>query len=197
MERRTALKRTALLAGASTLGPSLLSLLQSCQPASRLDWTPEFLSLEQADFFAAFVDTILPKTETPGALDVKVDLFMDLVFARLYNAAGQEQLLADIKAFDERCTDQFGQTFANLDGGQRTEFLQAEETTNAKYAPQVWGTAVGEQEPIGFYRSMKSLVIWGYFSSQEIGQNVLNYDPVPGDYRGCVPLAEIGRSWSL
>jgi hypothetical protein len=69
--------------------------------------------------------------------------------------------------------------------------------TSPKFAPKVWGTGVGPQEPVGFYRDLKSAVLYAYFSSEEIGKNVLSYDPIPGEYRGCMPLSEVGNTWSL
>ncbi len=129
MNRRTALRKTTLLT-ASVLGaPTLATLLQSCREQERLSWEPQFLSPDQARFVSAFVDFLLPQTETPGGLDVKTD---------------------------------------------------------------------GEQEPVGFYRQLKSMALWGYFSSEEIGMKHLNYDPIPGEYRGCIPLDEVGgKNWSL
>lgn len=196
MKRRTAIKNTALIAGATVLLPSLASLLQSCQQEPRINWQPTFLSVDHAKLISALVDTILPKTETPGGLDVKVDMFMDLVFSQLYDVEGQKNILSDLNAFDNKCQEKFGNSFSELTAPQREELLQAEEATNAKFNGGVWGTAVGEQSPVGFYRSMKSLALWGYFSSEEIARDVLNYDPVPGDFQGCIPLANIGNQWS-
>ncbi|MFK7980382.1 MAG: gluconate 2-dehydrogenase subunit 3 family protein, partial [Saprospiraceae bacterium] len=126
----------------------------------------------------------------------KVDMFMDLVFSQLYDEEGQKKIVNDLAVFDEKCQAKFGNRFTELTAPQRKEILQVEEANNAKFNGGVWGTAVGKQIPVGFYRSMKSLALWGYFSSEEIGREVLNYDPVPGDYQGCVPLADIGNQWS-
>lgn len=196
MKRRTVIKNTALVAGTAVLFPSLATLLQSCQQQPRLDWKPTFLSVDHAQLLSTLVDTILPKTETPGGLDVKVDMFMDLVFSKLYNEEGQKSIVGDLNAFDDKCQKKYGHRFSDLTDAQRQELLQAEEKSNAKYNGGVWGTAVGKQAPVGFYRSMKSLALWGYFTSEEIGSEVLNYDPVPGEYRGCVPLSEVGNQWS-
>jgi hypothetical protein len=153
--------------------------------------------MDHAELVSALVDTLLPKTETPGALDVKVDMFIDLVVNKLYDEAGQKKMVADLDAFDANCVEKFGKKFSKLNAGERNEILKVEEASCAKYNPGVWGTAVGEQKPVGFYRSFKSLALWGYFSTEEIGKNVLSYDPVPGEYRGCMPLDEIGNVWAL
>jgi hypothetical protein len=197
MNRRDALKNTALLGGSIALSSTLLTLLQSCQEENRLGWQPRFLSTDQAQLVSSLVDTILPTTETPGGLEVKVDLFIDRVLAELYSEEAQKSVAAEMEQFNEQCVSQFGSPFAQLDPGQKKKVLQAEETQSPKYNGGVWGTTVGEQKPVGFYRSFKSLALWGYFSSEEIGKNVLAYDPVPGEYLGCIPLSEVGKIWSL
>ena len=98
MNRRDALKRSALALGAAAGAPTLLSLLQACAKTDRLTWTPVFLSEDQARFISSFVDFLLPKTDTPGGLDVKADVFIDLMYAKTYDEAGQKQVVADIEA---------------------------------------------------------------------------------------------------
>lgn len=197
MNRREALKKTAALGGTAALSTSLLTLLQSCQSQPRPGWQPRFLNQDHAQLVSALVDTILPATDTPGGLDVKADMFIDLVYANLLGESAQQQQVADMDAFQASCIDQFGKSFHQLDNNQRIEVLKTEEANAPKFNGGVWGTAVGEQEPVGFYRSFKSLAVWAYCSSEEVGTNVLNYDPIPGPFQGCVPLSEIGRVWSL
>ena len=197
MDRRAALKKTAVVAGSAALVPSLFSLLQSCQQQPRLDWQPIFLSVNQAELISTLVDALLPRTETPGALDMKVDLFIDVVFARLFDKKAQEAMIAEMDRFDELSAEKFGSKFTELNTADREEYLKQKEAESGKFNGKVWGTAVGDQKPVGFYRTIKSLALWGYFSSEEIGKNVLNYDPIPGEYLGCSPLSDVGNTWSL
>lgn len=197
MNRRDALRKTGLLAGSAVAAPTLLSLLQSCSETQRLNWIPIFLNENQAAFISSFVDTLLPKTETPGALDVKTDIFLDLVYAKIYPPEGQAKVKVDIDQFNVDCKAKYGKVFAELSKEDKTSCLKDQEENTATFNRGVWGTAVGEQKPVGFYRQLKSQALWGYFSSEEIGKNVLNYDPIPGEYRGCVPVREVGRVWSL
>lgn len=197
MKRREALKRTALLGGSAALSTSLLTLLQSCQSQPRSGWQPRFLSMDHARLVSALVDTLLPATDTPGGLDVNLDMFIDLIYDKTYDEEAQQEQVAAMNAFDEKCVEKFGSPFHELDPEQRAEILNEEEATSPTFNGGVWGTAVGEQEPVGFYRSFKSLVVWGYCSSEEIGKNVLNYDPIPGPYQGCIPFSDVGKVWSL
>lgn len=197
MNRRDALRKTAWFAGSAVAAPTMLSLLQACAKQDRLTWTPQFLSEDQAIFMSSFVDFLLPKTETPGGLDVKADIFIDSIYAKTYDEAGQKNVVSQIEKFNAECKSVYGNVFAELSKEDKTACFQAHEASSPKFNPKVWGSAVGKQEPVGFYRGLKSTVLWAYFTSEEIGKNVLSYDPIPGEFKGCIPVSEVGNTWSL
>ena len=198
MDRRDAIKNTALLVGGVLAGPSLLSILQSCTRVDRLSWQPQFLTDDQARFISAFVDTLLPATDTPGALDVNADIFIDRFFENVYNEDAQVQAKNDIDQLNAGAVVKYGDTFVNLNSEDRKRYLADREKESGKYRKSVWGTPVGDQnEPPGFYKSLKSLALWAYFSSEKVGEEILVYDPVPGTYNGCIPFSDVGKSWSL
>jgi hypothetical protein len=197
MDRRSALKKAGVLAGSAVAIPSFFSLLQSCKSENRLGWQPLFFTETEAKTIAAILDMILPRTDTPGALDVKSDIFIDKVIAKTYDEDAQAKMRSEIAAFNSECEKNFGNAFVELNPADREKVLQAAEKNSGKFSPGVWGTAVGKQEPIGFYRSIKSMAIWAYFTSEEIGKNVLAYDPIPGTYEPCMPLSEGQNRWSL
>ncbi len=180
--------------------PSVLGLMQSCTPDTPdLDWTPEFFTDGEARFITSYVDTLLPRTATPGGLDVGVDRFIDKVMAATTPADQRDDvpMRRGILDFDENARTRFGKVFYRLEAGQRAQLFSDSEKS-PRYQPAVWGTAVGEQPPIGFYRSLKSMALWAYLSSETIGTEVLNYDPVPGEYDGDIALSSVGgKAWSL
>lgn len=197
MNRRKALLKTGLFAGATLLMPSILSILQSCKTENRLAWTPLFFTENEAKTISLLIDMILPRTSTPGALDVNSDIFIDKVIAEGYDKPGQESIRAEIVAFNSDCKSKYGAAFIELNEADRIDFLKTAEANSGKFNPGIWGTSIGAQEPIGFYRSMKSMAIWAYFTSQEIGEHVLGYDPIPGNFEACKPVSEVGNRWSL
>jgi len=197
MDRRKVLQQTGLLAGASILMPSMVSLFQSCETVNRSDWKPLFFNVEESHTISTLLDMILPRTETLGALDVKADIFIDKVFAETYDKTRQENIRAEITAFNANCKKKLGTIFIGLSEADRNKVLQEAEATSEKFNPGVWGTSVGKQKTIGFYRSIKSMAIWAYFTSEEIGEKVLNYDPNPGSYEPCKPLSEVDNRSSL
>ena len=117
--------------------------------------------------------------------------------ANVYDKKGQEDFKANISKFNDEAKSAYGKPFSELSKEDKNAFLSVKEKEGGKFNSGVWGTAVGEQEPVSFYRSLKSTVLWAYFSSEEIGKNVLSYDPIPGAYLGCIPLEEVGNKWSL
>lgn len=197
MNRRNALKQTAGVMGAAALAPSLLSLLESCQSKPREGFVPVVLNEQQAMLISDLADTLLPRTDTPGALDLNVDVFIDGFIDTALSNEGQTALLGELDAWNQKCKNKMGSKFSELSQDQKGEFLMQEEKSSPKFNGSVWGTAVGKQEPVGFYRSMKSMMLWAYFSSEHVGKSMLNYDPIPGSYQGCIPLEEVVNTWTL
>lgn len=197
MNRRKAIRNTGVFLGTAVAAPSLIVLLEACQSEPRLDWQPQFFTINEAQCISALVDVILPRTETPGALDVNVDVFLDRIFAQTYDEEGQQKVRADIAAFNSNCKKSHGAVFTKLNEEDQINVLKAAEKNSGKFGRGVWGKGVEDKGPVGFYRSIKSMAIWAYFTSEKMGKEVLNYDPVPGDYKGCIPLSDVGYRWSL
>lgn len=197
INRREALKNTVLFGTASALSTSLFTLIQSCQAEERLSWEPQFLSPEHAQLVSALVDTILPSTDTPGGLDVKVDILIDLIYAKSLDENQQKQIVEAMNQFNDNCRSAYGNNFNKLSLANQVAILEAEEAKAPKFVRGVWGYAIEKQEPVGFYRGFKSLAIMGFCTSLEIGKHALNYDPIPGPYQGCISFAEVGKVWSL
>lgn len=196
MNRRDLLKQSLMLGGVALSAPALMSILSGCSHR-RDNPAPLSLTTAQADTIAEIVDTILPRTDTPGAKDVNVDGFIGQVIDRVMPPSEQMAIQGAIDAFNERAEERFGKTFTELSPAERQAMLEQEERDSGTYNPQIWGGTIGEQKPVGIYRQLKSLAIWGYFSAEYIGKNVLSYDLVPGEQKGCIPLDEVGNNWSL
>lgn len=194
MNRREALKKTFLLTGVALSAPTLMSALTAC---SRSDGTPDVLSAQQASTITELVDTILPRTNIPGAIDLEVDKFIGRVIVRLRSESDQASIRNAIDDFNNRSRERFGKNYPDLNQEQRHQMLEQEERNSGTYNPSIWGGTVGKQEPVGFYRELKSLAIWGYYTSEYIGKNVLSYDLIPGEQKGCIPASQVGNSWSL
>ncbi|CAN0605359.1 unnamed protein product, partial [Ectocarpus sp. 12 AP-2014] len=50
-----------------------------------------------------------------------------------------------------------------------------------------------------FANNLRGMTIWGYKASEYVGEEVLAYLPVPGEYVACGDMQELtgGKAWSL
>ena len=194
MNRRTALKRTGWLVGYSVTLAQATVVLSGCRQEPELTWSPEFLTNEEARTVAAVVDRILPRTDTPGALDVGVPEFIDQMAAKTFTAEEQTKFRAALQELNEGTYTKMKKNFADIEFGDQDAILRDLEEIvieNARNDDQ-------DGEPT-LFDTLRGMAIFAYTTSEQIGTEVLNYDPIPGDYLGCMPLSEVpnGRLWSL
>ena len=188
MNRREALKNTLLGMGYAITVPSLISLFNSCSSNS-ITWKPLFLSGEQATVIAELAETILPKTQTPGAKDLNIDRFIDKMLHQVFSLEQQQLFVTGLNEFEKQSKELNGKTFVDSSPEQRAKLLTKLEQETEKTPPSVWGINLKKDAgPLPFYRQAKSLTLLGYFTSQEIGKKILVYDPVPGPFIGDVPV---------
>ena len=193
MHRREALKRTALLMGGVVSAPAIAGILKGCTPKPGIDWKPVFLSEDQASVVSTVSEIIIPRTDTPGAKDVGVPSFIDQMLQEVSSKEEQEFLTKGLESFNEQAKNEFGDEFADLDEEDQAAFVKklhdaAVETENT--------TDPAPKRP--FILMMKELTMLGFFTSEPGATQVLQYVPVPGAYKGCVPLSDAGngRTWA-
>lgn len=182
-----------MLMGGALSAPAIMGVLNGCTARPTLNWKPEFLSEEQGALVSQVADIIIPKTDTPGAVDVGVPGFIDKMLKDCYTAQEQETFLNGLKAFNERAENELGDKFVDLDEADRESFVKTlhkeaiESSRSSKEAP-----------PKPFILMAKELTILGFFTSEVGATQVLQYVAVPGHYKGCVPLSEAGngRTWA-
>ena len=193
MDRREAIRRTAFIMGGIVSAPAIMGVLNGCTAKPDLNWKPEFLSKDEAGIISEVAEIIIPKTNTPGAKDAGVPSFIDLMLKDVYSKEDQDRFKEGLKAFDEDAKKSYDDSFLDLDDEQRKEFVfkKHEEAVNAEKSEN-------KPEKRPFILMMKELTMLGFFTSEAGATQVLQYDPVPGAYKGCIPLSEAGngRTWA-
>ena len=101
LTRREAIERVGLLLGVA-ISPSILAGALQAQPAlaRAVEAKPEFLSAPQFAAVSAMAERILPRSETPGAIDVGVPAFIDLMFGKFMTGA-QDALLKEVATLSQ------------------------------------------------------------------------------------------------
>ena len=198
MDRREALQRAAVLLGYAVSGTTLAGLAAGCSatPAGP-GWTPVFLTPAQAVALGAMAEHLLPKSDTPGARDVGVDRFIDVMLKDYCSADDRKRFTSGLDALDATCQTRFKQTFAATTPAQKDEIFREFEGASPPTAPSVWGAQISDTPaPPTFYRQFKELALVGYYTSEAVGKTILKYDPIPGGFTGCVPLSTVGNAWT-
>jgi Gluconate 2-dehydrogenase subunit 3 len=197
MNRRDVLKAGSVFLGYSVTAAALSEIFAACQRApDSKSGSGTFFDAGQLALLDAITETILPRTTTPGARDMKVAAFIDASAATVMTHEQQKQWVDGLRKLDADCATRIGRSFLQCTPDERARYLLEIDKAAGRYPPSVWGISlVAHPEPVGFFRHVKSLTLFGYFTSQKIFTEVLRYDPVPGAFRGCVPL-EGKNSWS-
>lgn len=152
-------------------------------------WTPTAFTLDEARTLTAACERIVPATDTPGAGAVGVPQFVDRAMAGWAEPDETQRLRAGLAALDAHARSQFKAPFAALPAEAQDALLLAAQAEGLRFA--------GAQPPQPhWFLALRELATVGYFTSETGATKALRYDPVPGDYRGCVPLKEIGRAWA-
>jgi gluconate 2-dehydrogenase gamma chain len=143
------------------------------------------LTAAQAAIAGAVADRILPRTDTPGAVDVGVPAFIDLLYGEFMTPAERKMLGDGLNDVDAAAQAAHGGPFSSLAADRQDALLR-----NIARAEQ------GKDD--GFFHLIRSATILGYFTSEPVGRNVLHYDPVPGRFDACVPIDQVGRrNWTV
>lgn len=154
------------------------------QPAP-LGWTPTALTAEQARLVDVVAELVYPATDTPGAREAGVPQMVDRALKGWCEPAQAELIKGGLARMDADAKSAHGAAFVALTPAQQTALL-------TRYDQEV-AAARGKPHAFG---ALKDLMTIGYFTSKPGATVTLRYDPVPGDYKGCVPLKEIGRGWA-
>ena len=140
-----------------------------------------YLSPRQLDTAGAIADRILPKTDTPGALDVGVLTFIDLMYGEYLTEEERRRLLSGLDLVEAASLSAYQTGYGRLSLDLRDRVLQA-----------VAASSEGEEK--SFFHQIKELTIVGYFTSETVAKTILRYEPVPGPYQGCIPVSDVGKT---
>ena len=192
LDRRELLKRVAYLMGGAISTPAMLGVLQGCSAKDPgPGWKPTFLSDAQAALVSDVVDIMIPRTDTPGAKDVGVPAFIDIMLRDTYPKKDQERYLTGLEAFAAHAKNVHGKPFVELDSAQQEALVRAAHT--AALLEMRADTSPGRRNRRPFILMTKELAMLGFFTSEVGATQVLQYVAVPGRYRSCIPVSEAGN----
>jgi gluconate 2-dehydrogenase gamma chain len=194
MNRRELLQRVALLMGGTLSAPAVLAVLNGCSAKPSAGWHPLFLSQDEGAVVEDVADLIIP-----GAREVGVPAFIDVILKDAYPSEDQVRFVSGLKEFDEEAQRAHGKPFLKLPQAQRLAVVQqVHDSAVAAEKKQADQDVPASERTRPFVLMMKELTLLGFFTSQVGVTQVLQYDPVPGGFQACIPIAQAGngKQWA-
>lgn len=130
----------------------------------------------------AVANTILPRTDTPSAGDLDCHGFVDNQLATCHSKQEQMQAMEILAIIEKQAKAKHGDSFKSIAEAKQVELLSAIEKNNS-------------DEQRNKFKALKSLIIFGYFTSEVGASQVLSYQAVPGGYKGSIKITKDTKTW--
>jgi len=180
MERRELIKLITMATGAALAVPITSSLITACkkvEPVKDSDYDLQFFSQEDFSSVQNLLDFILPKTDSPSAVDVGVHQIMDSMVGTVYSPDQKEKFSVSFDLLKKYATSQ-----------SQLEQLKSVLSSSEEKDQMIRSAFI----------ELKQQTVAYYLSTEEIATKYLNYLPIPGKYEACISLESVGgKAWAL
>ena len=200
MQRRELLQLLATTAGLSWLdglAPEQLLAFGRHMHARAATAGTSVLDAHANDTVIAAAECIIPATDTPGATDAAVQLFIDRMLADWYSTAERDRFLAGLRRLDEDSRTRYGRDFRACAVAEQTVLLtELDDEVTALRGPAAAQrrTALGiSNANEHWFAMLKYLTVYGYFTSEVAARQTLRTYPLPMRYDGCAPYQPRAR----
>lgn len=189
MDRRTLLKRIALAAGAAAWTGETLAVQLAKAAGSRPDdgGKPQAFPAAHKATLAALCELIIPKTDTPGAIQAGVPVFVADMYAHWMVPLERKTVVDGLAQLEHAATAAHGRGFADCSPAEQAALLAPARAAAKAYRPTSFGFDGRVADPAApFFFKMRDLVTIGYFTSEAGINGELAYVAVPGRWDGDV-----------
>ena len=192
MDRRTLIKNLGLVLGGAVLLPSCVhkhgTLYVQLKHIN--------INSDQQQLIADIAETIIPKTNTPGANELNIPAFVLKMIDDCYNKKGQQTFMTGLTEFTGLVEKKYNRSFSELSVTEREAVLLGIEnsgrTKETKVKAQVRNFKPQknlEQQPLdAFYWAIKQQTLFAYTTSQYFMTKEIVYELIPGRYNAHVPV---------
>jgi hypothetical protein len=183
IDRRSLLSTALLLVGASAavgISPEAFAKA-AARPKPYLD--PASFTL-----LSAIADTIIPKTDTPGAVDAHVPAKFDALLVNWASPEHRVLLSGAMATIDRLAREKEAKVFAELTPDKRKELLAVHDIASLKPVPRtdkltgMRAMMAGPSVADPGYAKLKELIVLLYYYSEEALTTELVYEHVPGGW---------------
>ncbi|MCS0631207.1 gluconate 2-dehydrogenase subunit 3 family protein [Telluria mixta] len=181
------MKRIALAAGAAYWTGQTLATELAKSAANRADGgdAPKPFPASHQKTLAALCELIIPKTDTPGAIEAGVPAFVADMYAHWMVPSERQTLLDGLVQLDAGAAAAHGRGFAACTQSEQAALLVPARKAASSYQSHGFDGRLADPSAPFFYK-MRDLVTLGYFTAEAGVNGELAYVPVPGRWDGDV-----------
>lgn len=144
---------------------------------------------------AELAETIIPRTDTPGAKDVQVEDFIMRMVKDCTEVKSQNRFISGFKDFEQYTWNTYQKDYMSCVESERIAiltYLENKEKTNSLWR-KIRYKLLGDN----FIHMLKYYTVVGYCTS-EVGATIgMAYDDIPGSFEACIPLTSQQKCWAL
>jgi hypothetical protein len=194
LDRRSLIQRMLLLAGASAIGGFTPAAL-----AKAAERTNSYLSKPLFTLLGAVADTIVPRTDTPGAIDAGVPATFDALLAHWASSERRYELTSALTAIDRLAREKTGKGFTDLSSTERLALLVPYDVDALRVVPRAPGASSvsmmhGPLYANPGYGKLKELIVILYYISEPALTHELTYEHTPGAWQPSLPVTPETRA---
>lgn len=145
-----------------------------------------FLNGSEMALLTSIAGLIIPQTDTPGAVEAGVH---DTIQNLLSNW-GEDDVRTHWRNGLKAVSDQFKTM------GASGSFSELGSDDQVKWLTELDAGVYKDSIDLPFYKDLKRTIATAYYMSEPGATQELAYDPVPGDFKGCIDYSEVGKAWA-
>ena len=144
---------------------------------------------------AMIAEAIIPRTDTPGAIDAGVPGWIEVIVKDCLEEADQQVIVDGLADLMRRCQKQHGKDIGQLSGEEQVKFLT--KMNNETIADKRKAQKEGHTPRRTFLEQFKDLTKFCYCSSEVGATEALELVFVPGKWVADMPLKPGQKAWAM
>ncbi len=158
--------------------------------------TPDMVFLdENKDLIAELAETIIPKTDTPGAKEAMAHLTIITLIKEVSDRKTQNSFIDGLKDLKGYTESKYGKSFQSLTASEKLQVMthfRDKGKNFSGFAGKVKNKFLGKS----FFTILKEYTTIGYCTSKPGATQGLAYDYIPGKYISCIPMTPNQKAWA-
>lgn len=163
----------------------------------RLNRQPDFKYLaSKKSLIAALAETIIPKTDTPGAKDAAVEDYILHAALNIIPIREVNTFIDGLQALEQTCKVKYNCRFENCSNEQRREILIKFRDDRPYPDRKLFKKIDRKLRGNTFFETLKQLTVVGYCTSEKGATQAMAYDYIPENYSSCISLQKGQKCWA-